>query len=254
MPDIAQSSSLPQVQRRLEGRSQGGGNQNPNGPAAKKVAETYQEIDRTRPIDDRITILGIPADQITPPTQAALASLVAENNFLRSAVRRLEKIAQIDSHAVQGDATATLTDALAAAAAPTETRVLIFAHLNTFEDVRRSSGLLSAKSLLADLSFRFSTAKAAVSVVQGMPPESFAMVASGMIGGAAVAGLMSFPTDGFDDTMIAQQVRDAVLTEGFNVGGIDMAISLTVGAVRVSRGEGFLTALGRVDHLIRGSN
>lgn len=254
MSDISQPASLPMVQRRLEGRSQGGGNPNPNGPPAKKVAETYQQIDRTKPVDDRITILGIPADQITPPTQAALASLVAENNFLRSAVKRLEKIAQADSHAALGDATAALTDALAAPAAPTETRVIVYAYLNTFDDVRRSSGLLAAKSLLADLSFRFSTAKAAVSLVQGTPPESFAMVASGIIGGAAVAGVMSFPTSNFEDTVVARQVRDAVTAEGFNVGGIDMAISLTVGATRVSRGEGFLTALGRVDHLIRGSN
>lgn len=255
MTDIAQSALVGNVQRRLEGRAQGG-NRNPNGPPAKKVAESYQEGDRTRPVDDRITILGIPADQITPPTHAALASLVAENNFLRSAVRRLERAAQSD--AASGDAAvAALTNALAAAAAPTETRVLILAYLNTFEDVRRSSGLLAAKSLLADVAMRFSEAKAVVSFASADPavkpmPETFTMVASGTIGGGAIGGVMSFPTGNFDETVVAQQVRDSVVAEGFNVGGIEMAVSLTVGAVRVSRGEGFLTALGRVDHLIRG--
>src|SRR5262245_27415367 len=88
MPDIPQPLGLSTVQSREDGRGRGGAD--PGGHAPKKVAETYQETERAKPVDDRITIIGIPIEQITPSTQAALAGLVAENSTLRSQVRRLE--------------------------------------------------------------------------------------------------------------------------------------------------------------------
>src|SRR4051812_31612323 len=88
MPDIPQPTGLPPVDPRGERRNQSGGDG--RSPGAKRVAESYQEVDRVRPIDDSITIIGIPIEQITSSTQAALAGLVAENATLRSHVRRLE--------------------------------------------------------------------------------------------------------------------------------------------------------------------
>ena len=70
MPDIVQPETVAVVQRRLEG--QGQGKDAPRGQPSKKVAATYQEVARSKPADDRITILGIPIDQITPATQASM--------------------------------------------------------------------------------------------------------------------------------------------------------------------------------------
>ena len=84
MPDIPQPSGLAIVETRPDGRGNGGG-----APSRqpKRVAETYQETERVTPPDDRITILGIPMEQITTSTRAALAGLVAENATLRSQVQ-----------------------------------------------------------------------------------------------------------------------------------------------------------------------
>ncbi len=93
MPDITQPEAVRIVERRLEGRSQGGhtGGQS-GGPEkpAKQVVANYEEAAKAQPSDARITILGIPVDQITPATQAALGGLVAEINFLRGVVYRHE--------------------------------------------------------------------------------------------------------------------------------------------------------------------
>ena len=40
------------------------------GHPPRKVVESYQETERSRPLDDRVTIIGIPIEQITPSTQA----------------------------------------------------------------------------------------------------------------------------------------------------------------------------------------
>ena len=45
----------------------------------------------------------------------------------------------------------------------------------------------------------------------------------------------------------------ALDAEGKPIPGLEMSVSLTVGAAVTGGGEGLLTALGRVDHLIRGS-
>ena len=91
MPDIVQQNPVAVVQRRLEGQGQGGAKDAPRGQPSKKVAASYQDVVRAKSVDDRITILGIPVEQITPVTQAALAGLVAENNHLRNVVKRHER-------------------------------------------------------------------------------------------------------------------------------------------------------------------
>ncbi|MBM3514098.1 MAG: hypothetical protein FJX59_10325 [Alphaproteobacteria bacterium] len=266
MPDITQPPSVATVQPRLEGRAQGGGRDSPS-PPAKKVVETYKEIDRTKPVDDRITILGIPAEQVTAATHAALASLVAEINFLRSMVNRLERGRNANAPATAQDVGDKSLDALAAAlaapAAAGEMRTLVLANLNTFEDVRRSSGLLAAKGLLADVFARFANATVvpfvspsasdAKSKPHPVTLEPRPIIAASLVAGAAMAGVIAFEQGPIDETAIAEQVRDAIATEGFLVSGIEMSVSLTVGAVAASVGEGILTAIGRVDHLIRGS-
>lgn len=260
MSDIAQPGSVVVVQRRQHGSAQGGGRD--PGPPAKKVVETYQEIDRAKPTEDRITILGIPAEQITPATHAALASLIGEINFLRSMVQRLERAA---AGGAPRPATDRAFDGLSAAAsAPLSEhiiRVLVLGYLNTFEDVRRSSGLLAAKGLLADVFSRFAAvevllvppATSTVVAAQAVAPLPLAADASGLVGGAGMAAVYSVTREALDETAMAQQVRDAALTEAYVVSGVEMTVSLTVGAVAMGRDEGLVTALGRVDHLVRGS-
>jgi hypothetical protein len=62
------------------------------------------------------------------------------------------------------------------------------------------------------------------------------------------------PLGAIDESHVSRKVRDQCLETGFNVGGIDMAVALSVAAVVISANEGVLTAMARVDHLLRGGN
>jgi hypothetical protein len=264
MPDIGQPTYVAQV-RPDDGRPQGQG-RNPSGPPPKKVAETYGETAKAKPLDDRITILGIPAEQITPATQAALATLVAEVNFLRGSVRRLENAAARKDPKAAGDVLPfdilvnELGRAFAEPRPPDVARVLVLAYLTTFEVVRRSSGLLAANTLLADLAQRLLsaefTAQAPAATAAPPPahgPGQFRFRVVGYAGGSSLAGLAELPLASLDETHVARQVRDQLLERGFDVGGIEMAADVAVAAVVVSASDGGLTAIGRADHLLRDS-
>lgn len=259
MSDISQSASLA-ITRREDGRAQGGGHHTGERPP-KQVAAAYQEIAKAKPVDDRITILGIPAEQITPATQAALASLVNEVNFLRANVRRLEggiALAKRDAQPTEGELipadllAAHLTRHMAGTPAVGAARVLVLAYLSTFEDVRRSSGLLAANTLLADLAQRLLGAEFAANSATSATLYKFRVV--GFAGGSSLAGLAELPAHGIDETFVSRQVRDHCTASGFNVGGIEMAVALSVAAVSISANEGAVTAMARADHLLRGSN
>lgn len=251
MPDITQPDTLPAVERRLEGRGQGAGKHAPE-QAPKKVVENYEEAARAKPNDDRITILGIPVEQITPATQAALGGLVSEVNFLRNAVKRLERLIERRVPS-QGAAAITLIlepDAFfkslnAALAQPPEGSVwvMVLVHVPTYEDIRRSSGLLAANSALADVAHRLR--EAPIGIAQAMP---FTLL--GYVGGSNIAGLAAVPGD-MDTTSVARNVRNHLTAGGYNVGGIDMALAISVAAALVGAGESAALALGRADHLLR---
>jgi len=274
MPDITQPDTLPGVQRRLEGQAQGGKDA-PREQPSKKVAETYQEVARSKPLDDRITILGIPVEQITPVTQAALAGLVAEINHLRNVVIRHERTAKRGGAQASNAGTVlepeafsrALGGALAASAGEGNTWVVALVHVSTYEDIRRSSGLLAANSALADVAYRLSevrlsgvaaesivpsdTVPAAVTpaVTQSAAPVSFTVI--GYAGGSNLAGLAALPRDDLDTAAVAKHVRTHLASSGYVVGGIDMALAITVAAAAVGSNESPLLALGRVDHLLR---
>ncbi|MBL8631570.1 MAG: hypothetical protein JNM81_18185 [Rhodospirillaceae bacterium] len=289
MSDIPTAGNIALVN--ADARSQGGGTGRDRSPPPNKVANAYQEIAKNKPFDDRITILGIPAEQITPATQAALASLVAEVNFLRSSVRRFEGgqvLAKRDTQPAESEVlpadvlSIQLLKFLSQPAEAGHARVLVLAYLSTFEDVRRSSGLLAANSLLSDLSQRMNgveffadpsleipedTSPPQMVPVKGKngkikmlpvekPPRpglyKFRMM--GFAGGSSLVGVVELPAAPLDETYIARQVRDHCLAQSFNVSGIDMAVALSVAAIVISANEGALTAMGRADHLLRGSN
>ena len=156
MPDIPEPGGLTAIQVRDEGQGHTGGG--PPGRSPKSVADTYQESERSRPPEDRITIIGIPIEQITPITQAALAGLVAENATLRSQVRRLEgtrKNTKKSTLVVDRDGFVPAVDKMLASS-PGANGVWIFVliHILTFDDIRRNSGILAANTALDDVVYR----------------------------------------------------------------------------------------------------
>jgi len=266
MPDIAQPETVRTVERRLEGRSQGGGGGKPAlEQPAKKVAATYEEAAKAKPADDRITILGIPVEQITPATQAALGGLVAEINFLRGVVKRHERAAPRKGEP-QGAMVLdpetfmkVLGTALAAPAPEGAGWVVALVHVQTYEDIRRSSGLLAANGVLADVAQRLkdfrmdATSDVPAGTVTGMAAtlaNSFTVL--GYAGGSNLAALTSLASD-YDAGDFARSVRAHLTASGYVVGGIEMALAIRAAAAVIGVGESPTLALGRADHLLRAS-
>ncbi len=280
MPEIKEPESVMLVQGRLEGRGQdagkGGGEQPP-----KKVTETYEEAARSQPAEDSITILGIPLEQITAATHAALSGLVAENNYLRNALARHErkKSGQTKEPGPEQKGlleynafVSALGASLAVSPGSGLSWVIILVHLKTYEALLRNSGLLAANGSLEDVGHRFTQiniggealnghasadsesslptggAPASLSEQQSMPTH---LVLAGYAGGSSVSGLVALPAGITDTAVIARQVRDHICSEGFHVGGVDMALEVQVAAAVCGVGESPLLALGRVDQLLR---
>ena len=265
MPDILQHEAVQTVERRLEGQSQGGGRAMPRAQPSQKVAASYQEVARTRPVYDRITILGIPVEQITPSTQAALEGLVAEINHLLNVVRRHERTGERRIAGQTADASVldqeTFVRMLAATlgqpAGEGNTWVIVLVHVATYEDIRRSSGLLAANGTLADVAQRLKELRLQAAAPEappaGEPPAATSpvpFVLLGYVGGSNLAGLTALPTHAFDGAAIARALRTH-LGGGYAVAGIDMALAISVAAAAVGPGESPTLAIGRADHLLR---
>ncbi len=272
MPDITQPPSVRVVDRRTEGKGQSGGKQAPAEQPSKKVAETYEEAARSKPADDRITILGIPVEQITAATQAALAGLISEINYLRNVVRRLERMTERRPPSGAAPENAILEPepflrALGALLAqpPGEgmTWVVVLVHLVTYEEIRRSSGLLAANSALADVAQRMREARLSDATTRPLEgassdsstlagikymPAAFGLL--GFAGGSNLAGAVALPA-GIDTVGIARRVREHLNAEGYRVAGIDMALIIHAAAAIAGPGESGLLALGRADHTLR---
>jgi hypothetical protein len=257
MPDITNPATIRTVEPRRDGRSHGGAADH-GGPPPKKVVETYQESDRVRPPDDRITIIGIPIDQITAATQAALAGLVAENATLRAQVRRLEVQAGANlPPLLERDAfLARLSEALAQSPGPGCAWMVLLVHVQTYEDIRRSTGLLAANSALADVGERLRRL-----TLRAPPPEHAPITAVGDeiglrlvggVGGLSLAALTLVP-EGVDPAVLARQATEALSTGGYDVAGLSMSLSLRAAAAVAGVGESPLLAIARVDHLSRGA-
>ena len=288
MPDITQPDTLPTVQRRHDGQPKGGGKDLPARDQPSKMVAAYQEVARTKPIDDRITILGIPVEQITPVTQAALAGLVAEINHLRNIVKRHERGADKRAAAASGGPDAghrahgsglepeaflrALAATLEQPVGEGNTWAVVLVHVATYEDIRRSSGLLAANSAMADVAQRLKdmrvnlapdrTLSAAPSDLAPVgAPSSFVAVGGasislavvGYAGGSNLAGVAALPTSAAATDAVAKAVRLQLSAGGYAVGGIDMALAISVAVAAAGDGESALLALGRADHLLRTS-
>lgn len=249
MPDIPQPDTVKTVERRLEGQPQG--RSAPSREQPRKAIESYAETARATRDDDRITILGIPFEQITPATQAALAGLVAEINYLRGLVKRYERGGQRrggeEGAAILEPAAfvRTLDAALAKEPAEGETWVAVMVHVSTYEDIRRSSGVLAANAALADVAARLRDVELPVGAGAGAR-----LAVLGYAGGSNLAGVMGLPVQDLDTSAVAAWVREKLLTGAYNVAGIEMALAISVAAAAVGPGESGLLALARTDHLL----
>ena len=247
MPDIPQPDTVTTVERRLDGQS--GGQGAPGRPQPRKQVATYAETERVTPRDDRITILGIPFEQITPATQAALAGLVAEINYLRGLVKRYERGPRKGDEAaaiLEPTAFGRALDAqLAAEPAEGDTWVAVMVHVATYEDIRRSSGVLAANATLADVAARLRDIELPVGEGRGAR-----LLCMGYAGGSNLAGVMALPQQDLDTTAVAGFVKGKLLAGAYNVAGIDMALAVSVAAAAVGAGESGLLALARTDHLL----
>lgn len=260
MPDITQPSGLTVVQTREDGRGQGMAN-----PPPRRVAEVYQESERGRPPDDRITIIGIPIEQITPTTQAALAGLVAENATLRAQVRRLERgsvITKKSGTLLDRDGfVAKLQELLASSPGTNGVWLLTLIHVQTYEDIRRSSGLLAANTALDDVGHRLqqldfdmpNVANDDKPAAAAAPPRTTtSLMSSGYLGGLTLGALFAAPASA-DPTALARSLHESLTRDGYDVAGLSMALAIRTAAAVVGAGESALLAIARVDHLSRGT-
>ncbi|MBD25820.1 MAG: hypothetical protein CMG46_12605 [Candidatus Marinimicrobia bacterium] len=291
MSDIKRPEAVTMLRERPDGRSPGDDGKGAGEQLPKKVVETYEESARSLPVDDSITILGIPIERINSAAHAALAALVSENNYLRNALSRYEGGSHLnDSQKGPGSIEETalqasildynsfveaLGEKIALSPGDNGTWVLILVHLKTYEILNRSSGLLAANGALEDISHRFSQIgiedisqkihrldESANSIsmplvngnhasLDGDEPVTAPLTLLGYAGGASVAGLIAVSSSSLDTTFIARKVRDHICDSGFHVGGVDMALQVQVAAAACGVGESPLLALGRVDHLMR---
>lgn len=248
MSDIKSPTSVVGVQWQEE-KPASDGEQNKRDVAANKVVETYEET--ARGINDSITILGIPIDLMTTQVQAAIGGLVSEVQFLKSKVRRYEASmakteAGVPSGALAGDRLFYALDK--ALAVPPQTgfsRELTLVVVNTFEDIRKSSGILAANAVLADVAAEIQDSSLQAELV-------------GVIGGPVVGALLlkpdyvSLPQEqGVAPPTTADLVREAVEARGYSVAGLEMNLSFTVASVRVETGQSALQAIGLADHILK---
>ncbi len=140
-----------------------------------------------------------------------------------------------------------LDQVLESAPPPGQYRQLALIEVNTFEDIRKRSGLLAANTVLADV----------IGEIQDSPLEATPI---GLVGGQSIGALltdMDHESDqvatNTDDTplTVADKVRLLVEEAAYTVAGLDMKLSFTVASVRAEMGQDALQALGQVDHVLR---
>lgn len=216
---------------------------------ANKVIETYEET--ARGVSDSITILGIPAELMTTQVQATIGGLVAEVQFLKSKVKRYEASLPSSQPRTQEallvgeELILHLDKSLSKAQPEALVRELALIVVNTFEDIRRSSGVLAANAVLAD-------------VVLELQSSSLEVQSAGLVGGPIIAVLLAKPEvtgevheSGQVSKTTADLVREIVEGRGYAVAGLDMKLSFTVASVRVETGQSALQVIGQADHIIR---
>ncbi len=249
MPDINLPSGIVNVQWQEE-KTRDEGEQKPRDPPAEKVAESYEESSRT--VTDKITILGIPVSLMTTQVQSTIAGLVAEVDHLTARLKRFERAQAKNADDVDVDFLSSqsfirsLDKALAVPPPAGYIRELVLVVVNTYEDIRQSSGLLSANETLAEVATR-------------LRESDFGAAPIGIIGGPTVAALLTRPdpvsvqeSEGEEaEESTADSIRRLVESAAYTVAGLDMALRFKVASVRVETGQSALHAIGQADHILR---
>lgn len=249
MPDINLPSGIVNVQWQ-EDRAREDGDQKPRDPPAEKVAESYEESSRS--VTDKITILGIPVSLMTTQVQSTIAGLVAEVDHLKARLNRFERAAArpddepdidfLSNHAF----VRALDKALSVPPTAGYIRELVLVVVSPYEDIRQSSGLLSANETLAEVATRISESG------HGAAPI-------GLIGGPTVAALLTQPEPAVDTNededvevpSTADIIRRVLEASAYTVAGLDMALRFRVSSVRVETGQSAIHAIGQADHVLR---
>ena len=137
-----------------------------------------------------------------------------------------------------------LSGALSAPAPAGDAWALLLVHVPTYEDIRRSSGLLAANGVLADVAQRLKDFKMDL----GAPGSPFSLL--GYAGGSNLAALMALtPEQATDD--IARSARAHLTATGYLVSGIEMSLVIRTAVAVIGPGESATLALGRADHFLR---
>ncbi len=152
MPDINLPNGIVNVQWQEE-KSPNDGEHKHRDPSAEKVTETCEESSRA--VTDKITFLVIPISLMTTQVQSAIAGLVLEVENLKVRLKRYERQkankdgGNDETEYLSSEAFIRALDkSLAVPPPPGYLRELVLVVVNTYEDIRQSSGLLWQMKLL----------------------------------------------------------------------------------------------------------
>ena len=189
---------------------------------------------------------------MTTQVQSTIAGLVSEVENLKVRLKRYERKKEKrdkgeDTDYLFSEAfTRALDKSLSVPPPSGYVRELVLIVVNTYEDIRQSSGLLSANETLAEVATRIGEAGLGAAPI-------------GMIGGPTVAALLTQPERFVDPNAVttdpppstADIVRQAIETPAYSVAGLDMALRFRVASVRVETGQSAEHAIGQADHVLR---
>ncbi len=216
-------------------------------PPASKVAETYEE--NARAVSDHITILGIPVELMTSQVQAMIGGLVSETAFLKSKIKRIERKSEgTEGPLLEGaHFLNALGQSLNQGPSAGSVSELVLVTVNTFEDIRKSSGILAANTVLADVAAHIAESE--------LPASPVGLVGGPMVGALLTykeaEGLSANASEETEPTATADHVRTILESTSYTVSGLDMDLSFRVAAARVEPGQSALHAIGQVDHVLR---
>ena len=126
-----------------------------------------------------------------------------------------------------------------------DTWVAILVHVATYEDIRRSSGVLAANATLADVAARLRDVELPLG-----DGHLARLICMGYAGGSNLAGVMTLPQNDLDTSAVCDFLHKQLLASAYNVAGIEMTLEIVCGAAAVGAGESGLLALARTDHLL----
>jgi len=249
MPDINLPNGIVNVKWQQDRESPGGQSNNQDAPA-DKVVESYEE--NSLSVSDKVTVLGIPIDLMTIQVQSTIAGLVAEVENLKVRLKRYERTRGSknygeEKHYLHSESFTRELEKLLGSPPPSGyVRELVLIVVRTYEDIRQSSGLLSANETLAEVATRIGESDLGATPI-------------GLIGGPTVAALLTRPAevvagpiqDSGNMPTTADTVRGVIELEPYSVGGLDMNLRFRVSSVPIVTGQSSEQLIGQADHLLR---